>query len=71
MFTINMFKRKFEPCQHRLRLSVFISDDDIDLVSFESTPEGLIQSFVTRFPPSCGVNEELEEIWDKDACHFS
>ncbi|KAI0207571.1 Dipeptidyl peptidase 3 [Lamellibrachia satsuma] len=65
-----VLKRK-QPRKMFVQCHTVIKDDDIDLVSFESSPEGLIQSFVTRFPPSCGINNELEELWEKDAPHFS
>ncbi|KAK2192933.1 hypothetical protein NP493_20g08016 [Ridgeia piscesae] len=65
-----VLKRK-QPRKMFVQCHTVIKDDDIDLVSFESSPEGLIQSFVTRFPQSCGIHAELKELWEKDAAHFS
>lgn len=42
---------------------------DIKLKTYEPTVEGLIQSWVDRFPTSAPL-ENLLKLWEKDVKHF-
>jgi len=41
----------------------------VDLKKYDASLEGLITSWVERFP-STNVDDLLEELWKKDAAHF-
>lgn len=45
------------------------TDGKVHLVSYESSPEGLVQSLIDRYQDE-NVDDILEEIWEKDKLHF-
>ncbi|XP_044598296.1 dipeptidyl peptidase 3 isoform X1 [Cotesia glomerata] len=46
------------------------SDEDIELKNYDPTFDGLIQSWMDRFPSS-NVTQTLVELWEKDQTHFA
>ncbi|XP_008549924.1 dipeptidyl peptidase 3 isoform X1 [Microplitis demolitor] len=46
------------------------SDEDVKLKNYDPTFDGLIQSWIDRFP-SPKVEETLIELWEKDQPHFA
>ncbi len=42
---------------------IFIPDDKVELQEFEASAQGVVQSFVKRFPFH---DSELEQLWSED-----
>jgi hypothetical protein len=51
------------------RFTVCVAGDEVTLKTYETTHEGLIQSWVDRFQSS-DIYVILEELWEKDQKYF-
>ena len=49
--------------------NIFVESGDVELKTYESNFEGLIQSWVDRFP-TLSATESLLKLWEKDYKHF-
>lgn len=63
-----VLKRKL-PRKMFVQCNTTLTDDDVSLTEYEATAEGVIKSFVDRFP-SHEVEDSLQQLWDKDSIHF-
>ncbi len=50
--------------------AILISDGEVELVEYENTAADLIRSFTDRFPNG-ELLKSLQDLWDKDKCHFN
>ena len=47
----------------------FFPGEDVKLIAYDSSADGLIKSFVERFP-SVDLDSKIAQLWDEDAPHF-
>ncbi|XP_037071892.1 dipeptidyl peptidase 3-like isoform X1 [Pollicipes pollicipes] len=66
---IPIILEKKQPRRFLVQAHTELKGDDVLLRQYESTPEGLIQSFVDRFPDPA-IEDRLLELHQKDAKHF-
>ncbi|GBN36465.1 Dipeptidyl peptidase 3 [Araneus ventricosus] len=59
-----------KPRRILVQANTFLDEDKVILKNYESSPEGLIQSYVERYPDG-SIHTILEELWEKDTCHFT
>ncbi|KAG8186077.1 hypothetical protein JTE90_027071 [Oedothorax gibbosus] len=64
---IIMERRK--PRRLFVQANTFIEDGKVKIKSYDSTPEGMVQSWVDRFQDT-SVDDILEELWEKDKQYF-
>ncbi|KAF8771744.1 Dipeptidyl peptidase 3 like protein [Argiope bruennichi] len=50
--------------------NTFLSDGEVTLKNYESSPKGLIQSYIERYQDG-SIHKTLLELWEKDKCHFT
>ncbi|XP_071446731.1 dipeptidyl peptidase 3 [Hetaerina americana] len=58
-----------QPRKMFVQANTFIKGDEIELRNYDSTHEGLIQSWVERFPDT-SIDDVLEAIYDKDIVYY-
>ncbi|XP_067008544.2 dipeptidyl peptidase 3 isoform X2 [Anabrus simplex] len=60
---------KKQPRKMIVQANTVLKDGEVTLKTYEATHEGLIQSFIDRFPSS-DIDVILEELWLKDKKYF-
>ncbi|ESO85412.1 hypothetical protein LOTGIDRAFT_177525 [Lottia gigantea] len=58
-----------QPRKMFVQHNTIVKGESVDIVSYEASAGGLIQSFQDRFP-STDIDNYLQTLWDKDAPHF-
>ena len=49
---------------------IIFTGEKVQIVEYENTPRDLIKSFLDRFNEG-DINAIIQQLWDKDAHHFS
>ncbi|KAG8233764.1 hypothetical protein J437_LFUL003835, partial [Ladona fulva] len=58
-----------QPRKMFVQANTFIEGDEVKLKNYESSPEGVIQSWIDRFPDA-SIDEILEALYEKDICYY-
>ncbi|CAH1792287.1 unnamed protein product [Owenia fusiformis] len=66
----NIVLARKQPRKMFVQCNTKVNGDTTELVEYESSSTGLVQSFMERFPEGL-VEPILNELWESDAAHFS